>query len=149
MTATEISEAVTLKYSDCRWCFAVPGANHIIDVVHPSTGRTVCFDRTLEDVQVEEPGAVRMLVDDFCEAKAARQHTPITWDDVSESRFTEMLECLPPALMLSGGFLVGEPWDHDAGNGQPRFQAFRRRSGKHYASSRPMTKAEFRKAMGT
>jgi len=55
-----------------------------------------------------------------------------------------MLEVLPPALWLRGGFLVGEPFDHDAGNGQPRYGAYRRIDGGYMVASRPMTTAEFR-----
>ena len=144
--ATETAEKVArvLRLSECNWCYAVPGADSIIDVVHPVTGRTVCFGRTLEEVQAEAPGAVRMLVDDFAAAKAARQRSPITWDKVPETQFDEMLNVLPPALMLKGGFLVGEPWDHDAVSGAARYQAFRVRGGAYYVASRPMTKAEFR-----
>jgi hypothetical protein len=32
--------------------------------------------------------------------------------ECSEERYDEMLGVLPPALWLSKGFLVGEPFDH-------------------------------------
>jgi hypothetical protein len=139
-----------LSVMDCEECVAVPGET-MIDVLHPITGRTVCYDKTLEQIRAERPeyaGAERMTVEAFCAAKAARQRTPITWDETTEAKFTEMLEVLPPAAMVRGGFLVGEPWDHDAGNGQPRFDAFRQIGDRFEAASRPMTRAEFRAEMG-
>ena len=50
---------------------------------------------------------------------------------------------LPPAAMSSGAFLVGEPYDSDAGNGQPRFQGFWERRSEFFQSDRPITRAEF------
>lgn len=137
--------------SDCVWCFAVPGANSIIDVLHPLTGRTLHYGHTLEDVRSgkdrheAEPNAIKMLVDDHCKAKAARQDSPIEWEPISEERYNEWFECLPPAGYGHQAFLVGEPSDHHAGNGQPRFQACRKRDGKFEASTRPLTRAEFKK----
>lgn len=54
-----------------------------------------------------------------------------------------MLECVPPAVMGGGGFMVGEPYDHDA-SGRPRFHAFRKVGDKYLASDEPMTIREFR-----
>lgn len=85
-----------------------------------------------------------MSIDDFCRAKAARQDTAIQWSETTEEMYWEMLEVLPPAVMLPIGFLVGEPCDHHAGNGQPRFQAYVKADGKHWAASRPMTVKEFK-----
>jgi hypothetical protein len=45
------------------------------------------------------------------------------WNEVSEARYNEMLEALPPAVWAGLGFLVGEPFDHTA-DGYPRFTAF-------------------------
>ena len=87
-----------------------------------------------------------MSVDEFCAWKAERQRTPITWAATTEERFMEMLEVLPPADGTHGygAFLVGEAYDHDAGNGQPRYQAYRQRGKEFFAGNRPMTRAEFR-----
>ncbi len=73
-----------------------------------------------------------------------------------------MLEVLPPAAYLpvaetgyfptvTHGFLVGEPWDHCAATGAPRFSAFIKRGytgvkdsdAKFYEANRPMTRKEF------
>ena len=54
------------------------------------------------------------------------------------------LECLPPAAWIGAAFLVGEPSDHHAGTGAPRFQACRYVAGVYEASSRPLTLDEFR-----
>ena len=125
-------------------CYAVPGEAHIIDCIHPLTGLTVCFAKTLEQVQEEYPAAERMTVAAFCEEHATRQHTPITWSTVTEDTYDEMLEVLPPAYMGNHGFLVGEPWDHAVSTGQPRYAAYRHApTGYWWTASRPMTIAEF------
>lgn len=67
----------------------------------------------------------------------------MNWQHTTAERYDEMLGVLPPALWLAHGFLVGEPWDHDA-QGRPRFAAFVCVDGQHFESSRPMTAAEFR-----
>lgn len=131
-----------LTMADCVECYAVPGGDSMIDVIHPTTGLTVYGNKTLEQVQEEHPGAVRMLVDQFCKEKAQRQRAPITWSSVTEEKYVEMLEVLPPAMWVGRWFLVGEPWDHDAGNGQPRFAAYCAHGGKYYTASRPITRKE-------
>ena len=133
--------------SDCTHCFAVPGGQNMIDLVHPMTGRTVIYGRTLKDVR-EQPGyekAELMLVDDFLRDKAARQDTPILWQETTEEKFHEMLEVLPPAIMENGGFLVGEPWDHHALTAAPRYAAYKQVGDRYYTANRPMTRKEFKK----
>jgi len=136
-----------MNMTDCKECFASKARQTIIDVLHPKTGLTVCFGKTLEQVRDEYPDAEKMTVDKFCAWKAERQLTPIEWKPTTEDRFNEMLEVLPPALWLhgaGGGFLVGEAMDHDAGSGKPRFEGFRQSGGHCYQGSRPMTRDEFR-----
>lgn len=65
------------------------------------------------------------------------------WERITEDRYDELLGCLPPALWLAHGFLVGEPWDHD-GEGKPRFQVCIQLDGAFYGSLRPMGVPEFR-----
>jgi hypothetical protein len=36
------------------------------------------------------------------------------WKKVSEARYNEVLDALPPAVWAAVGFLVGEPFDHTA-----------------------------------
>jgi hypothetical protein len=72
------------------------------------------------------------------------------WIEVTEQRYDEMLGILPPAVYESHGFLVGEPWSHNA-DGQPTFAAFLRYrycgygNVRYYESCTPMTIQEFRK----
>ncbi len=129
---------------EIEMCIAVPGCGHIIDGINPATGRTRIYGRTLEDVQVEAPGAVSMPLEQFCADKAARQDTPITWDEITAEQYDYWLECLPPAAWENGAFLVGEPSDHHAQSGRPRYQACKAWGGKHYASNRPLTVKEFK-----
>jgi hypothetical protein len=125
-------------------CFASRQAGTIIDVVHPVTGLTCCYGRDLANVRQEYPDAELMTVDDWCKAKAATQDTPITTSEVTREQYWEMLEVLPPACMLGGGFLVGEPMDHHAGNGQPRFSAYFQVGNRYLVASRPLTIREFK-----
>ena len=124
-------------------CFAVPGQDSIIDCVHPVTGKTCIYGKTLEDVQQEEPKAVKMTVEQWAQEKAKRQDGELSWEPITEERYYEMLECLPPACYRDHGFLVGEPWDHHALTGAPRYQACIHTSDGYFASSRPMEKREF------
>lgn len=132
---------------DCTRCIAVPGTDYIIDMIHPDTELTIVYGKTLAQVRAEKgeyAGAVIMDFDEFMRQKAARQHTPITWERSTAEKYDEMLECLPPASMYGGGFLVGEPWDHDAETGEPRYQGFRHSGDGYYVATRPMTVREFR-----
>lgn len=129
-------------------CYAVPGEDSIIDVIHPVTGLTVYCKETIEQVQARYPLAVHMTIQDFCDQKAMRQEAPATWSTVTEAVYDEMLECLPPAYMGNHGFLVGEAWDHHATTGRPRYAAYRHgQNGSYWTASRPMTIQEF-KAVG-
>ena len=69
------------------------------------------------------------------------------WKEVDEARFDEMLGVLPPALHLSKGFLVGEPFDHRTctitGHTMPSYAAFLQHGGKFYEGPN-MTVPEFR-----
>jgi len=129
-------------------CYAVPGEDSIIDVIHPATGLTVYCKETAEQIQARYPLAVRMTIQEFCDQKALRQDELVTWSTVTEETYYEMLECLPPAYMGNHGFLVGEPWDHHATTGRPRYAAYRHApTGYYWTASRPMTIQEF-KAVG-
>lgn len=134
-----------LTYRDCKECFASRNANNIIDVIHPNTGRTLHFNKTLEDCRKECPDAEKMTLEEFCKIKAERQRTPIKWEPTTKEIYWEMLEVLPPAVWENGGFMVGEAYDHDAGTGEPRFSAYRHRGDTYETSSRPLTIREFRK----
>lgn len=132
-------------------CFAVPGSDSMIDVIHPATGKTACYGKTLEEVR-QEPGyetAERMPIDQWRQEKAARQDGPIRWDEITAEQYEYYLECLPPAAYGRKSFLVGEPDDHHARTGRPRYRACRIMDGKHYQSSRPLTVQEFQELTRT
>jgi hypothetical protein len=134
-----------VKLSQCTHCFAVPGSDSMIDVIHPITGKTLTYGNTLDEVRARpgDENAEIMLIDDFCNAKAKRQDSPIIWQETTEEKYFEMLEVLPPAYMAGGAFLVGEPWDHHARTGEPRFQAFRH-TDKYLVANRPVTRNELK-----
>jgi hypothetical protein len=134
---------VTLRL-DFLELWAVPGVNHIIDQIDPITGLTAINGKDAAAVLAAEPLAVRMTWEDWREAASARQLTPITWSEVSEALYEQMLECLPPAFYKGGAFLVGEPADHCFATGSPRFDAFRHVGASYYGASRPLTIAEMK-----
>ena len=140
-----------MNFRDATEAFAVPGDDSLIDLCSPETGRSEVYGETLEQIRARYPGAVVVNIAEFLAAKAERQHATVVWRPCSEQRYDDMLNVLPPVEWFHGprgGFLVGEPWDHDAGNGQPRFAAFRKRGGGFEESDRPMTRAEFRALAG-
>jgi hypothetical protein len=67
--------------------------------------------------------------------------------ECSEERYDEMLGVLPPALWLSKGFLVGEPFDHRTCKVtkvvRASYAAFFQHKGKFYEGGN-MTMPEFR-----
>ena len=128
-----------VKLSEYIDAFAVPGSDSVLDMVHPDTGRSMVYGKTLEQIRAENPGAEVVNFFAWMAAKAERQHTPVVWSECPEARYHEMLEVLPPAFWQGGLFLVGEPWDHDAGTGQPRYAAFWKRGGVYLTADRPMT----------
>lgn len=132
-------------------CFAVPGYM-LIDIVNPDTGKTAIYGKSLDEVRQNHHDAILMGVGEFCRSKAASQDTAITWHQVTEEKFYDMLGCLPPACHTKRGFLVGEPSDHHAITGKPRFQAYLHQTCGdddwqehcYYVSNRAMTVSEFR-----
>jgi hypothetical protein len=127
--------------------FAKPGDyRSIIDYVLPGSEppRSAVNGETLEQVRERYPSAAIVSWSEWMTAKIAEQSTPITWIEITREKYHEMLEILPPACWLAIGFLVGEPMDHDAATGRPRFDCFIAQFGKYYTASRPMTIAEFK-----
>lgn len=125
-------------------CFAVPDSESIIDVVNPDTGRSHIRNETLEQVRERYPGAELVSLAGHVECKAARQDAePKEWRECTEERYHDMLGALPPAAMVNGAFLVGEPYDHHAKTGQPRFTAFKHSGGIYYELSSHITHKQF------
>jgi hypothetical protein len=113
-------------------------------MIHPVTGLTLCYGETLEQIRERYPLAERMTYEAWCAAKAARQDSPLTWAEVTEEQYMYALEVLPPAGWRGDSFLVGEPMDHYAGTGQPRYSMFRKVGSQYQESNRPVTIAEFK-----
>ena len=134
----------TISSRDIREVFAVPGESSFIDAIHPETGLSVYAGENLEQVQLRYPGAVRMGFDAWMASKVEQQNPPLVWDTVTEEEYYRLFECLPPEAYASGYFLVGEPDDHCAKTGKPRFRAYGKRGEEYVKASRPMTVAEFR-----
>lgn len=72
----------------------VQGPFLCIDVINPHTGRSSICGHTLEQVQKRYPGAEIVELGPWVEAKEkALCSAPV---EISEDRFVEMLEVLPP-----------------------------------------------------
>lgn len=76
----------------------------------------------------------------------------VQWKEVTEERYNEQRDVLPPACNMSRGygFCVGEPWDHGLCTvmniqDTPRWQVFINADGKFYEADKPMTLPEFRR----
>ena len=117
--------------------------NHVIDTVAPD-GLTTYGRETHEQVLERYPDAVLVDFNEWLAKKAELQNTPVEWSETTEENYWEALECLPPAKMSGGNFLVGEPYDHSAANGLPRFRMYRKSGSAYFVSDRPVTKIEFR-----
>ena len=129
---------------DYTEAYAVPGEDSIIDVINPANGLTSVYRETLEQIRERYPKAERVNLDEFCQQKAARQDTPIEWLASTEEQYNDMLNCLPPAAYLSHAFLVGEPYDHHATSGRPRYACYAQVGKRFSVSSRPITVKEFK-----
>jgi len=123
--------------------YAQPNGKHLIDTINDATGLTTINKETLEQVLQRFPDAILVDVDEWCEAKQREQLAPIVWQETDEETYWEMLECLPPARMAGGAFLVGEPMSHLASSGEATYEMYRQQGAKFYVASRPVTSAEF------
>lgn len=132
-----------LSPMDAEQAFAVPGESSIIDVIHPTTGKSWIAGETLEEIRLRYPSAEVVNINDWQLQKAMRQDSPVLWNEITDGKYWEWLECLPPAIMFPNAFMVGEPSDHHALTGKPRYQACVHVGDKYYASDRPMMVKEF------
>jgi hypothetical protein len=71
-----------------------------------------------------------------------------TWEPCMESRFWEMLGCVPPAYQSGGAFLMGEPYTHRkcrvTGEIRGAYQGFREHENEGFQeTSEPLTRPEF------
>lgn len=74
------------------------------------------------------------------------KHAP-HWKEVTEERYDDMLEALPPAVFKPHGFLVGEPMTHRAcrvsGTVRAAYTSFVQRAGRFYECTEALTAPEF------
>lgn len=135
-----IDESPTLQYDTI---IAQPGKDYGIDFVDKTTGLTHINRQSLAEVQERYPDAQIMNFDDYLNQKIARQNNELTFEEITEEQFDNALNALPPEKMLKGNFLIGEPYDHCAETGQPRFHGYFYKNYRYEISSRPMTIKEF------
>lgn len=129
-----------------EFCIASKARGYVVDLLR-ADGLTRIYGESLEQVRAR-PGyedAEVMPVEEWQAWKAAQQDTPIRWEQVSERRYDDALEVLPPLdWNMKAGFLVREPYDHHALTGRARYQAYRRIGAAFFVSSRPITRHEWR-----
>lgn len=123
---------------------AEPGKPFIIDGM--MNGVTIWEKETIADVRKRYPSAEVYEFDSWIQAMVERENTPVTWEETTEDKFNYALECLPPAFIGNGGFLVGEACDHHSRNGSPRYQGYKKKGDKYMASSRPITIREMKES---
>lgn len=133
--------------ADFTHVFAVPNAHSIIDAVNPATGCSYINGHSLAEIRARYPMAECIAWSDWQKRRIREQDTPIEWTTTTCEQYHDMLNVLPPAAWIAGGFLVGEPTDHHCGTGRPRYQAYRHVGTSYLVASRPITLAEFRAVM--
>lgn len=124
-----------------QMCYALPG-KYIIDTIGED-GLTSLYKKNEEQVLTQTPDAVKMTVDQYVKDKIKAQNHPLKWEETTREKYDEMLCVLPPKIMRDGAFLVGEPMDHSAKTGKPRFECYHQFGAKFFVSSRPITLKEF------
>ena len=125
-------------------CYTLPDFDCMSDTIHPITGLTTYGGKSEADVRKEHPTILRMTTDAFCQKKAELQNAPVEWIPTDKDQYDLSFECLPPAFFDSGRFLVGEPVDHCAKSGRPRYDGYCARQGAYFRTSRPMTVSDFK-----
>jgi len=70
------------------------------------------------------------------------------WKEVTQGRYDEMLEMLPPAIQTANGFLFGEATRHRDCEVTRQFRAayaaFVAKDGRYFEADAPLTVPEFR-----
>jgi len=132
--------------------YAVPGDKHIIDAIDPRSGLTIHCQQSHATILAEYPTAEKINLEEWQTAIATEQRTPIEWIATTKEWYWDMLGALPPIDFNGHDFLVGEPSDHDFGNGRPRYSGYRLACDKdlyqlYFVSSRPLTRPEFHKEL--
>ena len=130
-------------------CFSAPNSPQPLDLVHPATSRGIYSHETLAEIQARHPGTRIVSLAEWANEKAAIQDAPWTWLPSTATDYDNALGALPPASMRNGAFLLGEPQDHHAITGRPRYDAYHHDTATdtYLASSRPLTVLEFLKRM--
>lgn len=133
-----------LTAMDCTHAFANDDQDHVIDVIHPVTGLSWINGESFDQMKLRYPEIKIVNMREWFNAKGERQDSPVAWVEITADKFDEYLCCLPPISYGQGRFLVGEPSDHHASSGAPRYHACVSQDGKHYTSNRPLTVKEFK-----
>jgi hypothetical protein len=127
--------------------YIVPGQPYAVDLIDPDTGLTLHGGLDEAELRASSPeykNAVRVSLEAWQRQRGEEQRTPITWSEITEQEYDDALCVLPPLEYTRSGFMMGEPYDHEADTGRPRFSGYRTDGNSFERSSRPMTRDEFR-----
>ena len=97
--------------------------------------------------EVVNSNNIEKLANLYC-ARAASKIFDFAWEASSEEAFDDALGVLPPLQWQRGAFLMSEPMSHDY-DGRELYIAHRKRDGKYYKGSRPITQCELRYEVGS
>ena len=127
------------------YCFANINDHCIDDLINMETKTGVYSKKSIPELQKDNPTAKVMKISEWSQIRHNRQNTPVQWVASTAANYDYALGCLPPIAYNGSGFLIGEPYDHDALTGKPRFTAHIMRGDKFFKSDRPMTIERFTK----
>ena len=103
-----------MSYYGMEHCFYVPGSRTIIDAATPE-GVSCVFKENAEQIRARYPGAVFMPYEDAAlqiQQAMIETYRPGELREITEERFIEMLEVLPPMKWEQGhgceSFLLSE-----------------------------------------
>ncbi len=65
----------------------------------------------------------------------------VQWVPTTETKYYDMMGCLPPAAYGDDSFQVGEPMSHRGAH--PTFASFKIENGNYYESTEALTFREF------
>lgn len=108
------TQETTLELKDLKRCF-VQDSLHLIDFIHPHTGRSLTFDESLEQIQERYPGA---YATDFAPWVAAKEAALCTEPEkITQEQYDEWLCTLPPKnYQRAPGSESFEFLEHTSGN---------------------------------
>lgn len=124
--------------------------DEIVADEHAREAANAGADRLLRPGARRVPIVTHTLTKEVIDKAIDRAIAAKSWKQITEARYSEMLEAVPPAFRYHGHFLYGEAVDYgvcalsEHGAKYPRYRPFVH-DGKDYFEGEPMTRAEFQR----